>query len=262
MIFTQLFWRTKKMNQIKTPSIYEECKLEGFGTIFASQYDSNNYQFNDVHDMILEKSDEIITFRDLGIFRLNFGINHSVSMNSSYVNQRVLFLPREKINTYWLNLNPEEHKFISDNMELSRRNEPFLKRDVSQLKHFLNTLPEDRYLPVSDLSNIDVKNMHKDNRAKFILDDIVEPIQELLLKNSIYSLPINMNTKEYIDSMSKPFSNMLWFLGFDRNFAISCGPDYTNQRMIRGLKKSATEPEVKTSSNLIMINEDIHTHYF
>lgn len=249
------------MNQIKTPSIYEECTLEGFGTILASQYDSNNCQFNDVHDMILEKSDEIIKFRDLGIFRLNFGINHSVSMNSSYVNQRVLFLPGEKINAYWLNLNPAEHKVISDNMELFRKNEPFLKLDVSQLKYFLSTIPEKRYLPVSDLSDITVKTMHRDERAKFMLDDITEPMQELLLKNKIYTLPVNMNTKEYINSMKKPFSNMLWFLGFDRNFAISCGPDYTNQRMVRGLKR-AIESEIKTPLNLVMPNDDIHTHFF
>ncbi len=257
------------MNQIKKPYIREECVIPNFGTIYSSPYTSH-HSFSEVSDAVLEKADERINFRDLTFGRLSYDNQHTLSLFSSPVNQMVLSVPKEKISTYWLNLSREKGDELIKNFELSTHHskESTLKYDSNfDVKYFLSTLSEKECLPITNFSNIDTNNLHKDERMIWAHEDMVEQFQGLLQYNKISQLHIDMNGSDYINHMSKPFINLMWSLGVNSDFRMSHGPDRSVVKMIRGLKRSPVEivdsnVKLEEKIDLYKPNNLAHSHFF
>ena len=235
------------MYHFKTPIVEKECEVKGLGTIYSSSYTSIDNNFNNVSNAVLAKADELISFRDLGLARIVCGIDHPISRNSSFVNQRALFVPDKKINTYWLNLSVDEQKQFAEHLELANGGEPFLK-STFDAEHYLNL--GNKCFPVDNFRKVDVNNFTKDERMMWIFEDMAESVKEYLLRNDIKYLSVNMKDTHYVRIQPKPFSTTLCFLGAGSKYAISSGGDYTGVRTIRGLKRSPVDKIVEhTVSN-------------
>jgi len=220
-----------------------ECVVAGLGTIVYC----NGSAFDKASKVVLKKSDELISFRDLAYARIvdaeNRGSwkNSSLCTNGSYVKEGSLFVPNSNNKRIWLSdslvlqkpaLAVKAHK---NNVEYVPRN--------FKVGEYLEQIGKDNYFVLSDTSSIPTNRFGEDARTVWAFKDQAKDYGLLLDGAGIKAMNIWMynDNASHIDSQSGPFANQLWLHRLDFSSDIDGDDrDLGDDFRVRGVRRESS----------------------
>jgi hypothetical protein len=236
--------------------VYEEAKVAGLGTIFYC----NDSAFDEASRAVLEKSEGLISLRDLAYARIENGKNSSLSENGSYVREGCLFVPKSKNRRIWL-----RESLVMQNpgsaVEAHKKNMEYLLSKGFNADAYLEQIDRDNYFVLSDTSPIPTRRFGEDERTVWAFQDMAEDYGDFLENEagiSVVRIWMSTDDDKYIDRQPRPFANQLWLRRLDYYSDIDGDLRllYDNGR-VRGVRREAAEGGAKKPKKNLYSRRDI-----
>jgi len=244
-------------------TVHLEANIRGLGDVFYC----NNSSFTDASNVVLEKSDELISLRDLAYAQMveaKRGRNwrrSSLCTNNSYVKEGSLFDPKSSLHNFYA----RKSILLRESLVLQNPSDAVTDHQFSNeyvpknfnLEEYLEQIGKDNYLVVtremlSTRNSIPTDKFGENPLTVWAFSDQAEKYGLFLRNADIYSIKIwtyGNNSLEYYKE-SQPIANQL-FLNDFYALGISCNGKNLNYNVrVRGVHHELVENNASPNTRL------------
>ena len=226
--------------------LIHEAHIDGLGEIYYVKA-----PFDVALRLFKENHLDLISARDLAFARIHVhpvpieAAQHSLSRNGSYVKGGIIYLPgwadkielvEDSVVLSFVLLN--SYDAVRAHILHSEFSAPYMD------DHWRHNCGKEKTFSLKDLNPVSTNRFAKDERTRFIFQDIAGDYGLYLYRNGIGAMPFAFNSEDYISSHYRggPYANQLWLTGLGNDSQVGdSGRNLHYNLRVRGVQRKTAE---------------------